>query len=87
MKKTKKSVVVLLVIRIILWIIALASTVYWMYYSVKLHREGSFDPAEYSTILRPILYTCLIIAVVAICISFALHALAVKIKNERREYE
>ena len=60
--------------RICLWIVALLATIYWIYYSIKLHREGIFDPAEYSTLLRPVLYTCLAISILAICVSFALRA-------------
>lgn len=63
----------LLATRICLWIIAFATTAYWIYYSIKLHHEGVFDPAEYSTALRPVLYTCLIIAVAAVAISFVLY--------------
>ena len=74
MKKMGKPEMKIFAIRVCLWIIALVSTVYWIYYSIKLHRLGIFDPGEYSTLLRPVLYTCLIIAVVAVCVSFALRA-------------
>ncbi len=63
----------LLAVRICLWIVAFATTVYWIYYSIKLHREGIFDPAEYSTALRPVLYTCLIISIAAVALSFVLY--------------
>ncbi|WP_029232893.1 hypothetical protein [Butyrivibrio sp. VCB2006] len=75
----------LLVCRIVLWIIAAVSTGYWIYFSIKLHRDGIFDPAEYSTALRPVLYTCLVIAVIAICISFVLHHLSKKLKAKEKE--
>ena len=81
-EKAEKQVLVLFIIRICLWIVALVSTVYWMYYSVKLHNEGIFEPSEYSPRLRPVLYTCLIISIAAVCISFALHALSKKIKEK-----
>ncbi len=66
----------LFIIRICLWIIALASTIYWNYYSIMLHRNGIYDPAEYATLMRPVLYTCLIISIVAIVISFILFAIS-----------
>ena len=78
-KATDNKQKILFGTRICLWIIALASTIYWMYFSAKLHAEGIFDYEEYATTLRPVLYTCLIIAVVAICISFALRALGKKL--------
>ncbi|SFB70275.1 hypothetical protein [Butyrivibrio sp. YAB3001] len=76
---TKKK---LFIIRFCLWIVAFASTAYWIYFSVKLHREGIFDPSEYATALRPVLYTCLAIALVAICISFWLHRMSKKIAEQ-----
>ena len=81
-EKMKKSVLALFITRVCLWIVALASTIYWIYYSIKLHREGIFVPEEYSPRLRPVLYTCLIISVAAVCISFVLRAISVKIKNQ-----
>ena len=81
-KRPRKEIIILFVIRVCLWIVALAATIYWMYYSVKLHRMGIFAPEEYSPLLRPVLYTGLGIAFVAICISFALHALSVRIKKQ-----
>ncbi len=80
-KKEKTSVIILFIIRVCLWIVALVATIYWINYSIQLHRAGIFDPAEYSTAMRPVLYTCLIISILAVCISFALHALTVRIKK------
>jgi hypothetical protein len=68
-------------VRVCLWCTALVSTIYWIYYSIKLHREGIFDPAEYATRLRPVLYTCLIIALVAVIVSFILHAWSKKLRS------
>ena len=81
-KKAKASVIVLLVIRIILWTTALVSTVYWIYYSFDLYNQGYIIPEEYSPRLRPVLYTCVLIAVAAIAISFLLHAISKKIKDK-----
>ena len=69
-------------VRICLWLVALASTVYWISYSMKLHANGIYAPEEYSPLMRPVLYTCLGIAIAAICISFALHALSVRMKKK-----
>ncbi len=81
-EKAAKTVKLLFVVRVILWLIALICTAYWMYYSHKLHLDGIFDPHEYATLLRPVLYTNLIISIVAVCASFALYALSRKIKKE-----
>ncbi len=84
-ERPKKLIIVLFVIRVCLWIIALASTIYWIYYSIKLHRDGIFAPDVYSPMLRPVLYMCLCISIVAICISFALHAWTVRIKKQNEQ--
>ena len=83
--KTDSRVVALFIARVCLWIVALASTIYWIWYSAKLHSDGIFAPEEYSPMLRPVLYTCLIIAIVAICVSFALRAWTVKIKKQDKK--
>ncbi len=80
--KKETQIKILFVIRVCLWITALISTAYWMYYSVKLHIDGIYDVHEYATALRPILYSCVAIAVAAVAISFGLHVLTVKIKNK-----
>lgn len=67
---------VLFIIRICLWVIALTSTFYWMSYSIRLHREGIYEPYEYATLFRPVFYTCLVISVIAVCISFILYAVS-----------
>lgn len=81
-KKAKTSVIVLFISRIILWIIALASTVYWIYYSFDLYRQGYIIPEEYSPRLRPVLYTCVLIAVAAIALSFLIYTIGKKIKDK-----
>lgn len=80
--KTNSKIKALLVARVCLWITAAVSTGYWVYYSIKLHRDGIFDPTEYATALRPVLYTCLVIAITAVCISFALHFWSKKLKEK-----
>ncbi|MBQ3798294.1 MAG: hypothetical protein II842_18790 [Butyrivibrio sp.] len=79
----KNKITGFLICRICLWIVALTATIYWIYYSIKLHNDGIFDPSEYSTLLRPVLYTCLIISILAICISFALRAISKRNQDER----
>ena len=79
--RARKQIKLLFITRVCLCATALVSTMYWLYYSVKLHMDEIFDPYEYSSLLRPVLYTGLIIAVTAICVSFALHAKSVKIKK------
>ena len=79
--KTKTKIRILFIIRICLWITALISTGYWVYFSFKLtYVDEIFDPYEYASLLRPVLYPCLIIALAAIGISFALYAQSKKLK-------
>ena len=81
-KKVMIKIRVMFAARILLWLIALVSTIYWISYSFELYKQEIFDPHEYATLLIPVLYICLAIAFVSICISFALHARTKKIKKE-----
>lgn len=81
-EKALKAVKNILIIRAVLWVVALASTLYWVFVSFKLYHDHIFDPYEYATILRPILYTCLIISVVAIAICFLLRRISNEIKRQ-----
>ena len=86
-KKTKVTLITLLVIRILLWATALVSTIYWIYYSFDLYRQGYIIPEEYSPRLRPVVYTCVLIAVAAIALSFLLHAIGKRIKDKAEKEE
>lgn len=81
-EKAKTAVRNIFIVRAVLWVVALAATLYWIFVSFDLYNQGIFDPYEYATILRPILYTCLIIAIVAIIICFILRAVAKEIKRQ-----
>ena len=81
-KDPKVQIKILFVFRVILWITALLLTVYWMWYSNELYRKEIYDPYEYATRLRPVLYPCLGFSIVAVAVSFALYALSKRIKKE-----
>ena len=81
-KKVMIKIRVMFAARILLWLIALISTIYWISYSFELYKQEIFDPHDYATLLRPVLYICLAIAFVSICISFVLHARTKKLKKE-----
>ena len=68
-----KKVKILLIVRIILWITALGATAYWIWYSFKLTVDGIYDPYVYASMLRPVMYLCILIAVAAVLIAFALY--------------
>lgn len=78
----KKHVRVLFICRVILWIISLAATVYWIVWSFKIYKDlgdpntGLVDETVYSPILRPKLYAGLIITVVSLTISSALRKIS-----------
>ena len=80
-KEAKKQITILFFIRLFLWIVALGSTIYWIRYSIRLHELGIFDPHEYATALRPVLYICLIISVAAVGVCFVLYARSAKLKK------
>ena len=82
MEKAKKQIKNLFIARICLWVVAAVSTLIWMWYSFKLHRDGIFDPYEYATLLRPVKYTGLIVAVAAILLAFLLRRITLEIKRQ-----
>lgn len=84
-KKVNSKVLTIFVIRVCLWIVALVSTIYWIWFSFNLYSQGIFTPEEYSPRMRPVLYTCLAIAIAVVCISFALRAWAVRIKKQEEK--
>lgn len=71
--KTKNKVVrILFAIRIVLWVVALGATVYWIRWSFKIYEMGIQDVHEYAAIFRPIFARGLLISAVAIILSFTL---------------
>ena len=77
----EKKIKILFIIRICLWFIALAATIWWMYYSVKLHIDGIYDVHLYATQLRPVLYLGLLISFISLGLAFYLHMITVRIKR------
>jgi len=67
--------------RICLWVIALVSTIYWIYYSFYLYSIGIMDEHEYATALRPVFAKALLISLVAVGISFILRRISDNIKD------
>lgn len=76
------GVKILFGLRILLWITAIIPTIYWIYYQQKLYADEIFDAYEYSSLLRPVLYKCLIISFLAICVSFILRAISDHVKKK-----
>ncbi len=83
MKTESKAVRILFFIRMILWIIALAATVYWIYWSFKLYALGYYDVYEYSGYLRPILGRGLLISFGSLGVSLILRGISDRIKKRR----
>ena len=71
-EELKKKIKTLFICRAVLWTIAAGASIYWIVYSFRLYIIGIHEVHEYATILRPILYTCLIISFVSIVVSFSL---------------
>ena len=76
-----KTVRILFIFRIILWITAAAATCYWIVWSFKLYNMGIYDVYEYGDYFRPIFARGLLIAIVSICLSFILRSISDKIKK------
>ena len=80
MGKKEKVVKGIFIIRIVLWIIALCATIYWIYWSFKLYTMGIYNEYEYAANLRPIFTKGILISVGAVIISFILRAVSDKMK-------
>lgn len=72
----------LFICRAVLWTVALAATVYWIWWSFEIYNRGIFDPYEYAPMLRPVLTVCLLISLVALAISLCLRRKSDMIKKE-----
>ena len=70
--------------RICLWIIALVSTIYWIYWSFHLYTLGYEDEHVYAAMLRPIFTKALLISLVAVGISFVLRRISDNIKDKAK---
>lgn len=79
------GVKILFCFRILLWVIALAATIYWIRFSFQIYEMGIYDPHEYATMFRPVFSRCLLITVVSIGISFLLRAVSDRLKNRGQE--
>lgn len=80
-KNESTAVKIIFGVRAILWIVALAFTLHWTHVSFDLYKQGIFDPHDYATILRPILYRDVLISVAAIVVSFIFRSISDKIKE------
>lgn len=80
MEKRERAVKGIFIIRIILWIIALCATIYWIYWSFKLYTMGIYNEYEYAAHLRPIFAKGIFVSVSAVIISFILRSVSDKIK-------
>lgn len=83
LEKAKTAIKNIFIIRATLWVIALGATIYWIAVEYDLRcRQFIFDPYEFAGIFRPIFYTCLVITIVAIVISFILRKITLEIKRQ-----
>lgn len=78
----KKTVRILLYCRMFLWVVALAATVYWIYWSFHLYTLGYMDEHAYASAFRPIFAKGLFTSVGAIILSFILRTVSDKIRNK-----
>lgn len=80
-KEKEKIVKIIFAIRACLWAVALGATIYWIVWSFKIYAMGIHDVYEYAGILRPKFYGGIIVAVIAICISFWFRHLSDTVKK------
>ena len=80
-----KRVKALFIMRAVLWVIALAATVYWIYWSFKLYELEIYDPYSYAKEFRPIFTRGLLISGGSICISLSLRGISDRIKRANKK--
>ncbi|MCR5769270.1 MAG: hypothetical protein K6G45_12420 [Lachnospiraceae bacterium] len=83
----KKKVRILFACRAVLWTIAAGVTVFWIVKSFQPYLDGEEDVHSYATFMRPILYTCLIIAAACIALSFYLRHISDGYKKQIKDHE
>ena len=71
--------------RICLWAIAVAATVYWIYWSFHLYTLGYMDEHEYAVVFRPIFSKGLFISLGAVCVSFVLRRISDYVKDKAKK--
>lgn len=87
MEKWEKTVRILWIARIILWIIAGGATIYWIVMSFRMYDIlGTYDVYYYGQAFRPIFYTALLISFACVGVSFILRSISDKIKKANRGY-
>ena len=79
----KKAVRILLYCRMFLWVVALAATVYWIYWSFHLYTLGYMDEHVYAVAFRPIFAKGLLISAGAVVLSFIMRGVSDKIRNKK----
>lgn len=84
MKKKKNWVKIIFCIRIVLWVIALGATIYWIRWSFKIYEMGTHFVEEYAKAFRPIFARGLLITAIAIGISFILRYISDRIKDKEK---
>lgn len=77
-----KIIKLLFAIRVILWIVALIATWYWISWSFKLYDLGYMDETIYAQMLRPVFGKGLLISFLAIVASFLVRAISNNIKKK-----
>lgn len=77
-----KTIRCMFILRVILWIIATASTLYWLYWSFKLFEIGMSTAQEQSDYFTPIFGWGVLITIISICLSLFLRNISNKIGLE-----
>lgn len=80
-RNTDKIVKVLFGIRIVLWVIALAATIYWIYWSFYIYETGIHLVEDYAKAFRPIFGKSLLVTIISILVSFLLRHISDKLKK------
>lgn len=81
-KILNKAVRNIFILRVILWITATASTIYWLYWSFKLFEMGMSNAQEHSDYFTPIFGWSVLISIVSIGLSLILRNISKKISME-----
>lgn len=76
-----RKIRILFYMRIVLWVIAIAATVYWIYWSFRIYEMGIHLVEDYAAAFRPIFGKSLLVTAISIAISLGLRRISDNIKT------
>ena len=84
LEETLKKIKIVMIIRVCLWLVAAAATIYWMHWSFEIYEMGIHEVHSYATLLRPRMYAGLRTSILSIILSLILRRISDELKKRLR---